>query len=292
MADTLRHDNMRSMLRQLSGDQLLELLRQDAMGDGISRDGAYVALILEVLEEKETAEGRFCPGDVSRALRDFQTKYNTPEGEGLLLYGTEEDPVPTETETSDRPQRKRRVRRYVLAAAAAAVLLTVMIPTALGNNLFEFFGHWDDEFFHMEPSSSGEDGTTPPPPVITEFDTLQDALDACRLENIREPQWLPEGYGLLGVDAADVGGPYPSISASYRAGKDFLFFSANREDFVSDSTQEDGTVEEYDSNGIHYCLSDNQTSRTIVWYDADMKFTINGIVSADALKKIAESMYS
>ena len=43
MADTLRHDNMRSMLRQLSGDQLLELLRQDAMGDGISRDGAYVA---------------------------------------------------------------------------------------------------------------------------------------------------------------------------------------------------------------------------------------------------------
>lgn len=296
MADASVHEKTMEMLRQLSSEQLLDLLRQDAMGDGLSEDGVYVAQVMEVLEEKEKAKEENHLSDVSQAFRDFQAKYNIPEGDGLSLFDTAEEDVSREGKASPRPRKKSySLGRRIAIAAVIAAILAVMVPAALGYNIFEAIGRWTSERFHLEQENIVESSTQTGPaisPIRTEFESLQDALDNCGISEIQAPQWLPEGYALTESSVYSSGDSF-SISASYTYGEDFLLVLGSRGMFAFGTYQKDSEpVEEFYTNEVRHYIFSNNANYVVVWYYEDTEFMVSGPVSLETIKKIVVSMYS
>ena len=96
-------------------------------------------------KEKENPTG--CLPDVDDAWREFQTHFNTPEGQGLSLYPDEADDEIGQA-APPKPKKKRKVftlRRFAVAAVIAALYFATILPTALGyENVFIMVGSWND----------------------------------------------------------------------------------------------------------------------------------------------------
>ena len=73
-------------LDQMSTEELEELLRTSIHFSDEAEDEDCINAILEVIikREKEHPTGRLT--DIDKAWSDFQTHFNTPEGEGLSLF--------------------------------------------------------------------------------------------------------------------------------------------------------------------------------------------------------------
>ena len=86
-------------LEQLSTERLEELLTLDSDPSSDQEDEEYIDAILEVIlkREKEHPTGRLT--NVDKAWEDFQKYCNTPEGEGLSLYGNEDEEERAQTTT-------------------------------------------------------------------------------------------------------------------------------------------------------------------------------------------------
>ncbi len=288
MADSSTYHRKRDMLRQLSEAQLLDLLRQDALGGSLSADGADAALIMAVLEERARA-GEDCRlSDVSQALQDFQTKYNTPEGEGLCLFPPAE--APWGAKTPGRPRGKsRRLRRGLAAAATAAVLLAVIIPAALGRDRLETAGLEAEESAQTEAST--EELPEVLQPVEAHFDSVQAAFDACGITGVQAPQWVPEGYEYLDTIAYfhESG---RNLTAAYCADEEYLMVTVNIDTISTPQfVKDENPVEEFYSNGVRHYLFTNNSRHVVVWQYEDTVFSITGCVGPDDLKKMADSMF-
>ena len=131
-------------LEGLSMNELEELLRKSAEL-GQDDEDAFVDAITEVIMRKEKENPTGCLPDVDDAWREFQTHFNTPEGQGLSLYPDEADDEIGQA-APPKPKKKRKVftlRRFAVAAVIAALYFATILPTALGyENVFIMVGSW------------------------------------------------------------------------------------------------------------------------------------------------------
>ena len=296
MSSALIHDKTRKLLQQLSTEQLLDLLRQDALENTLSDAGICVEMIMEVLEERAKESDRNNISDVSQVWQDFQTKYNALEGKGLSLFDVGEEDGYPETRVSRRASLKiYRVRRTIVIAAIIAVLLAIMIPAAFGYNIFEVFAHWTDDWFQLDTSDPANDDSTEESVVtpLTEeqFGSLQEAFDAFQIHGIQEPQWLPENYILTDV-LSYYGETCKNISASYISGDDCLLILADMDSTPSNYYQKDtDAVNEFYVNGIKHYIFSNNANMVAVWYYENVEFMVTGPVDKQSLQDIVASMY-
>ena len=195
----------REELARMSTEQLKEIIRLDSQGVEVYpvEDILYI-LDLIVHREKTPEE---IQAETEAAWRRFQRDYLRPEGE-------EQVPVPIKT------VRRWRLPRGLGATAAALALVVVGLFTAqaAGWDILGGLPQWNDEIFtfgSLEPENPVDvkepeniDTVSPDQqqeseaitPEVLEYDTLQEALDACGISEVKATTWLPEGCQLQTVD--------------------------------------------------------------------------------------------
>ncbi len=116
-------------LNQLSTQELVELLRTDMeLMEHENENEEMILAILEVMEKREKARADGRLPDTKQAWEEFQTLYNTPEGENLSLYSTEAPEVREDKPSAAARRGRPTLRRILVIAAVVACLVVFTLP--------------------------------------------------------------------------------------------------------------------------------------------------------------------
>ena len=287
-------------LDQMSTEELEELLRTSIHFSDEAEDEDCINAILEVIikREKEHPTGRLT--DIDKAWSDFQTHFNTPEGEGLSLFAEDWEelvPAPPPPPASRPHPGRRRFRHTLIAAALIAVLVVFALPAALGYQSFlQMVGAWNREQFWFEPTegtplpSSGGTNYT----QDTDYQSLQEALDDYGVTERVVPTWIPDGYILQYVSA----GEFPSsgrviLSAYYENSKaeSIVIRVKNLNGDSSTFEKDDDPMTIYSVGGTDHYLFGNSGYTTTVWYVGGLECSITASDGAISLEEMINSIY-
>ena len=283
----------REELARMSTEQLKEIIRLDSQGveEYPTEDILY---ILDLLGQREEETGEVHV-DVDAAWRRFQRDY----------LGTQ---APVHTQKVPWWQR---LPRGLGATAAALVLVVVGLFTAqaAGWDLLGGLPQWNDEIFtfgNLEPENpvdveETEDIDTVSPdqqqeseaitPEVLEYDTLQEALDACGITEVKAPTWLPEGCQFQTVEQiCNPDGTSYELYATYKYQESLL--AINVIPIGPDSAgieKVEKTVDITEMHGQTVYIIKNINNFTIAWKTQSYEFYLFGPSQTD-LEKIAESM--
>ena len=286
----------REELARMSTEQLKEIIRLDSQGveEYPTEDILYI-LDLIVHREKTPEE---IQAETEAAWRRFQRDYLHPEEEAQV-------PVPIK-----KVRWWKRLPRGLGATAAALVLAFVGLLTAraAGWDILGGLAKWNNEFFTfgtLEPEDpvgvEPEDVDTVSPdqqqeseaitPEVLEYDTLQEALDACGITEVKAPTWLPEGCQFQTVEQiCNPDGTSYELYATYKYQESLL--AINVIPIGSDSAgieKVEKTVDITEMHGQTVYIIKNINNFTIAWKTQSYEFYLFGPSQTD-LEKIAESM--
>ena len=298
-------NNQYAYLRQLSIERLLELLNVAPVPASCPEDEAYVDALEEAIIEKENENPTGFFPDVDQQWEQFVTQY-LPEIEETALEPERmehADLAQTKQQPLEVPPKRavtfRRVwRTALIAAAAVACMLAVMVTAqAAGVDVFGAMARWTEDVFsfgQIPPDSEVSDnmnGEAAGP----EFSSLQAAFDAYGMTEVHEPDWLPEGYALDGVDVLAVDDPFlRSFEAAYTDGEGIIGIGiVSYEGEPATQVQKiGGPVESAEKNGVVFYHVENSVGRTIAWYSDQYEYYLGGDVGDDILWKVVESMFT
>ena len=287
----------REELARMSTEQLKEIIRLDSQGveEYPTEDILY---ILDLLGQREEETGEVHV-DVDAAWRRFQRDYLRPEEEAQV-------PVPIK-----KVRWWKRLPRGLGATAAALALVVVGLFTAqaAGWDILGGLPQWNDEIFtfgNLEPENpvdveETEDIDTVSPdqqqeseaitPEVLEYDTLQEALDACGITEVKAPTWLPEGCQFQTVEQiCNPDGTSYELYATYKYQESLL--AINVIPIGPDSAgieKVEKTVDITEMHGQTVYIIKNINNFTIAWKTQSYEFYLFGPSQTD-LEKIAESM--
>lgn len=283
----------REELARMSTEQLKEIIRLDSQGVEVYpvEDILYI-LDLIVHREKTPEE---IQAETEAAWRRFQRDY----------LGTQ---APVHTQKVPWWQR---LPRGLGATAAALVLVVVGLFTAqaAGWDLLGGLPQWNDEIFtfgSLEPENPVDvkepeniDTVSPDQqqesetimPEVLEYDTLQEALDACGITEVKAPTWLPEGCQFQTVEQiCNPDGTSYELYATYKYQESLL--AINVIPIGPDSAgieKVEKTVDITEMHGQTVYIIKNINNFTIAWKTQSYEFYLFGPSQTD-LEKIAESM--
>lgn len=262
----------REELAQMSTEQLKEIIGLDSQGAGAytTEDVFYILDLLGQREEKESETHV----DVDAAWSRFQREY-LHQGQGANA------PVYT-------PKvRRRRRPSHVLGASAAALALVVvglLSAQAAGWDMLAGFANWNDEIFTFgnqdmempveEASMESATVTWAPSqqpeaitPEVSKYDTLQEALDACGITEIKAPAWRPEGYQFQTAERiSHSDGMSYELYARYEGQGEVLVINILPSGPSSASVEKvEGNVDITDIHGQTVYIIENAHDWTIAW---------------------------
>ena len=236
---------------------------------------------LEELERVDPLPGGFDP---ERSLAGFHEKY------AAFL----------EPQSRGRRQNRMSRRAFWAVAAVIAVLASMVTVQAFGMDIFGFFGRWTDERFTFTGSADKagyqeKDRNYPFAEGETaEFSTLDEALEAFRINLPLVPHWFPERFGELEV----TGSVMPSgmlIFASSGEGEQFLTveYSEFGEDGPAVVVEKDkNETIVYETNGMrHYIVTDHGDCRA-AWTVDNILCIICAPITVEEMERIIGSIYS
>ena len=273
----LHDDRNREEVRQLEDDffDWLETADAEELESG-TLDG-----FLEELDRVDPLPGGFDP---ERSLADFHEKY------AALL----------EPQSRGRRQNRMSRRAFWAVAAVIAVLASMVTVQAFGMDIFGFFGRWTDEQFTFTGSADKagyqeKDRNYPFAEGETaEFSTLDEALEAFRINLPLVPHWFPERFGELEV----TGSVMPSgmlIFASSGEGEQFLTveYSEFGEDGPAVVVEKDkNETIVYETNGMrHYIVTDHGDCKA-AWTVDNILCIICAPITVEEMERIIGSIYS
>lgn len=269
-------------LDQLSTQQLEQLLLADAEDDS-GRDTSEVILhILEVLQHREdslTAQ----PVDVDRAWEEFQSYYNTPEGEGQTLY-------PHKEAAKTLPPVKKRFpalwRTARIAAATVAVLFALMVGAqASGLNVFGALAQWTSETFHFGNRNQSENLDLFIS-SLAKYDISEELVPALTLKGFYASK--PEIWN-------DDTGVFLQLPFYSEDKSSFYTISIERYNFQEKMEQmifekDNLSVETYVTNSKTFYIFSNLGTTTATWADGVLTEKIWGNISMKDIKAILDSI--
>lgn len=240
---------------------------------------------LEELERVDPLPGGFDP---EKSLAGFHEKY------AAFLNPQKEE------------KRKNRMSRraFFAAAAVAAALVSMMTAQALGVDIFGFFGRWTDNIFtftgpegeagyqEKERSYFLKEGET------AEFSSLDEALEAFRINLPLVPHWFPERLGELEVTGSvtpcgmrifacstvEVEGHTEVLTVEYSE------FGEAGPTFAIEKDRDDPIL--YESEGMtHYIVTDNGHCKA-AWTIDNIQCIICAPITVGEMEQIIDSIYS
>ena len=298
-------------LNQLSTEALEELLRADI--ESLENDNDEVVFhILEVIRRREQEKPTGNTFDVDRALAEFKQHYNTPEGEGLSLYPTEDEDEDLVDDKEETPAPKQRTKiihlSHTLKVASIAAIVVICIfglmlgVQAAGFDIFGAIGRWTDETFHFvtSPVGAAQGDTNTGKPTTqrnSEYNTtLQNALDECEITEKLAPTWYPEEFEMFEpkISSTDLN---DKISCNF-SGPEEKFFRIQVLRYHSKSELDFHTFEKDDSNiRMHnakertFYIISNLDTITATWSDGNLLvLSITGNLSEDDIEGMIDSI--
>lgn len=288
----------REELARMGSEELKEILRLDSQGvEEYPTEDILYMLELIVHREKTPEE---IQAETAAAWSRFQRDYLHPEEEAQV-------PVPIK-----KVRWWKRLPRGLGATAAALALVFVGLLTvhAAGWDLLGGFPQWNDEIFTFGSLKSEspvdvepEDIDTVSPdqqqeseditPEVLEYDTLQEALDACGITEVKAPTWLPEGCQLQTVEQnCNPDGTFYELYATYKYQDQENLLTINVIPIGPDSAgieKIERPVDITDIRGQTVYIIENIDNFAIAWKTRSYELYLFGPIQTD-LEKIAESM--
>lgn len=285
----------REELAQMGTEKLKEIIRLDSQGVEIyPTEDIFYILELIVHREKTPEE---IQAETAAAWSRFQRDYLDREEE-------------TQAPTPDKVRRwKRRPRGLGITAAALALVFVGMLTArAAGWDILGGLAKWNDEFFtfgSLEPEDpvdvEPEDIDTVSPdqkqeseiitPEVLEYDTLQEALDACGITEVKAPTWLPEGCQFQTVEqSCNPDGTFYELYATYKYQENLLAINVIPVGPDSAGIEKvEKPVDTTDMHGHTVYIIKNINNFTVAWKIQRYEFYLFGPSQTD-LEKIAQSM--
>ena len=286
----------RDELARMGSEELKEILRLDSQGvEEYPTEDIFYMLDLIVHREKTPEE---IQADTEAAWSRFQRDYLHREEEAQALAHTE------------TVRHWKRLPRGLGATAAALVLAFVGLLTAYaaGWDIFGGLPQWNDEIFtfgsleiendmDMEPmesiSASGEQSQRPTviPNRIEEYDTLQEALDACGITEVKAPTWLPEGCQFqMAEQIFDSDTMSYELYAKYECQGELLVINILPSDQSSAYIEKvEGNVDIVDIHGQTIYVIENIDNFTMAWEISGYECYLSGS-DQQILEQMAASM--
>ena len=277
----LHDDRNRDEVRQLEDDffDWFETADAEELEDG-TLDG-----FLEELERVDPLPGGFDP---ERSLADFHEKY------AALLN-------PQKVET-----RKSRISRraFFAVAAVVAVLASMVTAQAFGVDIFGFFGRWTDERFtftgsegeagyqEKEQSYFLEEGET------AEFSSLDEALEAFRINLPLVPHWFPERFTEFAVEATVTSRGMDIIAESFPVieGRQetlrVVYTEFGEEGPAIAIVKDEKNPIIHECEGITHYITTDRDYCTGSWIQNNLLCMIAGTVTVEEMEQIIDSIYS
>lgn len=289
----------RDELARMGSEELKEILRLDSQGvEEYPTEDILYMLDLIVHREKTPEE---IQAETEAAWSRFQRDY---------LQREEEPQAPAHT---PKVQWWKRLPRGLGATAAALVLAFVGLLTvhAAGWDILGGLPQWNDEIFtfgSLEPENPVDveepeniDTVSPDQqqeseditPEVLEYDTLQEALDACGITEVKAPTWLPEGCQLQTVEQnCNPDGTFYELYATYKYQDQENLLTINVIPIGPDSAgieKIERPVDITDIRGQTVYIIENIDNFAIAWKTRSYELYLFGPIQTD-LEKIAESM--
>lgn len=280
----------------LSTEALESILRADAQQ--LDNDDA-ILYIAEILEKRAAAKHEYT-FDTEAKKEEFNQWYLPYLSDGQPLSSEVEDTNGNIIDLQSHPKRAHRKTITLLRCACIVVATVVMLfavslaaSAMMGTNLWTVIANWTDEVFgfgNVEEHTGMQDAeVTTDAEAEQAFSTLQEALDAYGITEVREPS-IPDGFEVSSIKAGDDAyGLY--FYAIYVDGEVFLSVYFNEYTGVPSTVYEktDAQVEIYQAGDTVFHYFSNTTNNTIVWLTEHFECRIAGGVSTDILKAIAGS---
>ena len=273
-------------LDNMSIDELTDALTDmwDATDD-LTYSAAWMDECLKKIDQIEDAP----EFDVDASLNNFLSKHSR-----LVECASR-------TSENSSPNTSRWKPSIAAAIAVLVVLGSLVTAQALGIDVFGAIARWTTETFHFATSSQNvdtlntdiqnSDGHSPD----GEYSSLQEALDACGIDQNVSPQQLPDGFELARVSVYSL----PSqveIEAVYTS-NDRMFSLAILQysspevvgQTIFEKDSEDMIL--YNKNGITYYIMSNNQQLTAVWMPQELLIcTVTGDLSIDEVKSLIDSI--
>lgn len=281
-------------LEQLPIEKLEELLNMSVNLSSDEEDEEYVDAIIQTIIRKEKERPTDQLIDVDASWKEFQERFNTPEGEGLSLYPDEENEIPPAKEQK-RPRGRGLNWRGLSVAAIILLLSLVIVPPAMGYaNIFDMVGRWSDEVFRFAPE--GVASQSPEDEKLGErgYLSLQEALDDYGITEALAPTWVPEGFELYEAEAI----PFPDIGKTefhelYQDGDKTIstYIVQRNVPTTRDYEKDIDAVKMYEAGDVEHYIFDNNGRIAVTWYVGDFECSIRADISVEEVERMIDSIY-
>ena len=280
-------------LDQLSTAALQDILRADVESPE-SGDDEAIFYILEVMKQRARESPQNACPDLEKRWLEFQSVYNTPEGDGRSLYpGGLPEPAPARP-----PKGARRTMRRLLVAAFLVLLTVTLTVPAFGNmSILEMIGQWTEEQFTFRPAAEVSDGIPGEAPALESStgEALRLALQEHGIYADVVPHWLPEGLELereIRVSEIELSKAF-EFSAFYSDNSYYCVISIishSDDEFFSSYEKMAPSPKTYTVHGIQHYIFDNTETATVAWNVDRLECSI--ITNyPDELLKVIDSIY-
>lgn len=274
-------------LERYSVAELDGMLQQEiAVSGEESLDTDYIQAILEVIREKE---GMVIPSqEAKESLEAFFENYWQEPAEETQPVQEEPEQEPKVVPLSPKRKKHRAPRKAVAAAAVACILACTLTVPVQGSNLMESFVHWTtDTFSFQQEETPGESSVF----QDTAYQEAQKKI-AERTDVPALPNWYPEGSKLIRVEEGELTGEYDILLTFSLQDKIYSVDIAIGDEVSTNQYEKSNTpIEEYYVKGRPFYIMKNIERETITWKNGNIQGRIQGFLTVDQLKRMANSIY-
>lgn len=274
-------------LDRLSIPELEGLIRNDFLASHGRTDPEFVAAAMEVIARRK-AEGS-PQADVDAAWETFQTRMKQK-------YGQQEDAPelpPSAGQAPERPKKRRWLRPAVAAAAVVAILVCLSLVPVQGTSLLGTLVGWTDDTVSFLPNTDiGQEKN-----IFSDNEMYRQVSESISSFTSYPvlPSWYPEGSTIVRIEENTMDDGHMFM----------IIFSFNEQEYlvsigIYDDLSElpsysyeknEGSVEEYYSNGIPHYIMSNLEQNTATWRNGNTECSIHAFLPIDTLKKMIDSIY-
>ncbi len=260
----------------MSTPQLQALLREDASkSPGEESDTALILHVMEILVKR----GEGAENTPQEALAAFKEEYAT---ENFFISEQKEK----------APRKAIRIpwkRCFAAVAAAITVFFLGSFATirAFSIDLGDYIGKWNDTVFYFGRAREDDSYRFDPP----EFDGLKDAAKQLGFDDLKLPNYLPEGFKTMHLNT-DNNLAWKSIHARYSsdAGELIILITDYSDDSSSYTERDQRPVEIYRVDETDYYIFYNIDNVIAAWMDGPYECIIIGPISVEEMKKMINSI--
>lgn len=271
-----------SFLQKMSTEELQEILRRDMDLDEDESDMDLILNVMEVLDARENESES--EQDTERALIKLRKLINRRD----VMFA--KDIYAGKDNSAYTKSSRNKLLWLRIGSIAAIVVLVISISftaaNAKGYDLWGGMVHWTRETFSFGEKTESHNNSN-------SFAELKAALDNNDISIPVIPTWLPEEYSCEDVQVFNTPKDtrIVAFAVSQNDNLSIQIISSQDTDFMQYFEKKDGSVWQYESNGIVHYIMKNGDYTTITWASEKVLVSFEFSSTDFDVKRLIDSIY-